>query len=74
MNPDYKDGYLKVDGDWINLYDTNDIIVSDLYNFKTETSSTKYKVYMPKDFYIPTLIPRKTRYLLHNSDLILLQI
>ena len=71
MNSDYLDGYVRTEGSDINLYKLDGTKVAKLYNYKDPRDITLYSVYMPKEFYIPALIDRRTRYLVHNSDLIL---
>ncbi len=71
MNNEYADGYVRTEGDFINLYKPDGTKVAELYNYKDPTAITLYAVYMPKEFFTPALIDRKTRYLIHNEDLIL---
>ena len=71
MNPDYKDGYIKTNGDVICLYSPEGEYVQGLYNWKTRKFNELYNIAMPQAFQIPTLIEIPTRYLIHNSDIIL---
>jgi hypothetical protein len=71
MNTDFKDGIVRTKDEVIYLCDENGMYVESLFNWKTKETSHRYNVYMPKEFYLPVIIDRKTRYLIHNNDLIL---
>lgn len=71
MNTNYKNGCIRTTGDVICLFDSNNKYVYGLYNWKTKVSPENINISMPKEFYIPALIDRPTRYLIHNNDIIL---
>ena len=71
MNTDYKNGYVRAKGEVICLLDVNKMYVNSLYNWRTNKHPEDVNIIMPKEFYIPALIDRPTRYLIHNNDIIL---
>lgn len=71
MNIEYKNGFIRTTGDVICLLDADKMYVNGLYNWKTNKHPETVNIIMPKEFYMPVLIDRPTRYLMHNNDLIL---
>lgn len=71
MNTDFKNGIVRTRDEVIYLCDEEGKYLDSLYNWKKDRKSQKYNIYMPKEFYLPVIIDRPTRYLIHNNDLIL---
>lgn len=72
MDSDFKNGIIKTKDNVIYLCDENGKYLESLYDWKKQEKSQKYNIYMPDEFYLPVVIDRKTRYLIHNNDLILI--
>lgn len=74
MNTDWSTGFLRNKNDVLCLFDINGKYIYGLYNFKTSTFHPDFKIYMPKEFYIPTSVDRPTRYLIHNDQIIITKV
>lgn len=74
MKTDFKEGIVRTKDDVIYLCDAEGNYIDSLFNWKKQKPTDKYIIFMPADFYVPTLIDRKTRYLVHNHDLILTRV
>jgi hypothetical protein len=72
MDSDFKNGIIKTKDSVIYLCDENGKYLESLYDWQKQEKSQKYNIYMPDEFYLPVVIDRKTRYLIHNNDLILI--
>ncbi len=70
MNNEYVNGNITTEGDYIWL--KSDTLNLPIYNYRDKVkANSKYIIYMPEEFCLPLTKPRKTRYLVHNNDLIL---
>lgn len=74
MSPDWNNGVLRVRNNVICLFDSNDKLVYGLYNYVTSKKHPDFKLYMPDEFYIPAMVDRPTRYLIHNDQIILTKV
>lgn len=74
MKTDFKEGIVRTKDDVIYLCDENGKYIDSLFNWRKKETNNKYVIFMPADFYVPTTIDRKTRYLVHNHDLILTRV
>ena len=74
MSSDWKSGFLRVKNDVICLFDANGNYLQGLYNYKTASSHPDFEVYMPEEFYVPAMIDRPTRYLIHNNQIIVTKV
>lgn len=74
MNPNWTSGFLRVKNDVICLYNEDGKYVQGLYNYKTSTLHPDFKIHMPDEFYIPAMIDRPTRYLIHNDQILLIKV
>lgn len=70
MNPVWNDGFLRVKNDVLCLFSSDGKYIQGLYNYKTFHTHPDFNVYMPEDFYIPAMVDRPTRYLIHNDQVI----
>lgn len=71
MNTDFKNGIIRTKDSVICLCDELGKFLESLYDWKKKEKSQKFNIYMPDEFYLPVIIDRPTRYLIHNNDLIL---
>lgn len=72
MNSDFKDGIVRTKDEVICLCDKEGKFLCSLYNWKKEEKAQGYNIYLASDFYIPAVVDRKARYLIHNNDLIVI--
>ena len=74
MSTDWNNGLLRTKGDVICLFSGDGKYIQGLYNYKNKNVHPDFKLYMPDEFYIPALIDRPTRYLIHNNQIILTKV
>lgn len=72
MNPDYKCGYVKTDGDNINLY-SSDNEIYELYNTLTSKVG-RPGICMCPDLYNPSVEEQPVRYLIHSEGIIIVRV
>ena len=74
MNTNWKSGILRTKDSVICLMNPNGKYIQGLYNYKTNTTHPDFEIYMPEEFYIPALVDRPTRYLIHNNQIIITKV
>ena len=74
MSTDWNSGFLRILNDVICLFNSEGKYLQGLYNYKTKSKHPDFEIYMPDEFYIPSLIDIPTRYLIHNNQIVITKV